>query len=51
MRQCVKDVRKYNFPHRTVVKWNALDNGIVAAHSLHNFKEKLDKWRHGDRTL
>ncbi|MPC10355.1 hypothetical protein E2C01_002989 [Portunus trituberculatus] len=50
MRQCVKDIRKYSFPH-TTVKWNALNNEVVIAHNVHNFKEKLDKWRHGDRTL
>ncbi|MPC93796.1 hypothetical protein E2C01_088938 [Portunus trituberculatus] len=33
MRQCVKDNGKYSFPHRTVEKWNALDNGIVTAHT------------------
>ncbi|MPC33279.1 hypothetical protein E2C01_026624 [Portunus trituberculatus] len=51
MRQCVKDIGKYSFPHRTVEKWNALSDEVVIAHSVHNFKEKLDKWRHGDRTL
>ncbi|MPC45698.1 hypothetical protein E2C01_039404 [Portunus trituberculatus] len=51
LRQCVNDIGKYSFPHRTVEKWNALDNGIVIAHSVHNFKDKLDKWRKGDRTL
>ncbi|MPC15607.1 hypothetical protein E2C01_008406 [Portunus trituberculatus] len=24
MRQCVKDIGKYSFPHRTVDEWNAL---------------------------
>ncbi|MPC34062.1 hypothetical protein E2C01_027435 [Portunus trituberculatus] len=51
MRECVKDIGKYSFPHKTVEKWNALDNGIVTAHSVHNFKEKLEEWRYGDRTL
>ncbi|MPC25582.1 hypothetical protein E2C01_018700 [Portunus trituberculatus] len=51
MRQCVKDIGKCSFPHRTVEKWNALDNEVVTAHNVHNFKEKLDKWRYGDRTL
>ncbi|MPC23217.1 hypothetical protein E2C01_016258 [Portunus trituberculatus] len=45
MRQCVKDIGKYSFPHRTVEKWNALNNEVVTAHNVHNFKEKLDKWR------
>ncbi|MPC99044.1 hypothetical protein E2C01_094438 [Portunus trituberculatus] len=26
MKQCVKDIGKYSFPHRTVEKWNPLDN-------------------------
>ncbi|MPC31018.1 hypothetical protein E2C01_024292 [Portunus trituberculatus] len=50
MRQCVKDIGKYSFLHRTV-KWNALSDEVVTAHSVHNFKEKLEKWRYGDRTL
>ncbi|MPC84991.1 hypothetical protein E2C01_079749 [Portunus trituberculatus] len=51
MRQCVKDIGKYSFPHRMMEKWNALNNEVVPAHNVHNFKEILDKWRHGDRTL
>ncbi|MPC24417.1 hypothetical protein E2C01_017497 [Portunus trituberculatus] len=45
MRQCVKDIGKYSFPHRMVEKWNALNNEVVTAHNVHNFKEKLVKWR------
>ncbi|MPC18790.1 hypothetical protein E2C01_011684 [Portunus trituberculatus] len=51
MRQCVKDIGKYSFPRRTVEKWNALNNEVVTAHNVHSFKEKLNIWRHGDRTL
>ncbi|MPC33751.1 hypothetical protein E2C01_027111 [Portunus trituberculatus] len=51
MRQCVKNIGKYSFPHRTVEKWNALNNEIVTVHNVHNFKKKIDKWRYGDRTL
>lgn len=50
-KQCVKDVRKYSFPYRTVEAWNALNEEVISAHSVHNFKEKLDRWRCGDRTL
>ena len=50
-RQCVKDIEKYSFPHRMVEKWNALNNEVVTAHNVHKFKEKLDEWRHGKRTL
>ncbi|MPC81233.1 hypothetical protein E2C01_075840 [Portunus trituberculatus] len=42
MRQCVKDIGKYGFPHRTVEKWNALHNEVVTAHNVHNYQEKLD---------
>ncbi|MPC99188.1 hypothetical protein E2C01_094586 [Portunus trituberculatus] len=31
MRQCVKDIEKYSFPHRTVEKRNALNNEVVTA--------------------
>ncbi|MPC56206.1 hypothetical protein E2C01_050159 [Portunus trituberculatus] len=47
MRQCVKDIRKYSFPHRTV-KWNALNNEVVTVHNVHNFQEK---WINGDKIL
>ena len=30
-RQCVKDFGKYSFPHRTVEKWNALNEKVVSA--------------------
>ncbi|MPC41167.1 hypothetical protein E2C01_034752 [Portunus trituberculatus] len=33
MRQFVKDIGKYSFPHRTVEKWNALNNEVVIAHN------------------
>ena len=50
-RQCMKDIGKYSFPHRTVEKWNGLNNEFVTAHNVHKFQEKLDEWRHGERTL
>ncbi|MPC66419.1 hypothetical protein E2C01_060566 [Portunus trituberculatus] len=51
MTQCMKNIGKYSFPHRIVKKWNALNNEVVITHDVHNFQEKLDKWRHGDRTI
>ena len=48
---CVGNTRKYSFPHRIVDTWNGLNEEVVTATSVHNFKEKLDKWRYGDRTL
>ena len=50
-RQCVKDIGKNSFPHRTVEKWNELNEEVVTAPNVQNFKQKLDKWRYGDRTL
>ncbi|MPC75145.1 hypothetical protein E2C01_069530 [Portunus trituberculatus] len=26
-------------------KWNTLSDEVVTARNVHNFKEKLDKWR------
>ncbi|MPD04299.1 hypothetical protein E2C01_099978 [Portunus trituberculatus] len=51
MIQCVNDIEQYSFPNRTVEKWNALSDEVVTAHNVHSFKEKLDMWRYGDRTL
>ncbi|MPC25848.1 hypothetical protein E2C01_018971 [Portunus trituberculatus] len=45
MRQCVKDIGKYSFPCRMIDKWNVLNNEIVTAQNVHNFKEELHKWR------
>ncbi|MPC68664.1 hypothetical protein E2C01_062868 [Portunus trituberculatus] len=36
---------------RTVDIWNGLSEEIVAAESVHKLKEKVDKCRHGDRSL
>ena len=41
----------FSFPHRTVDVWNGLNEETVTAVNVHTFKERLDKWRHGDRTL
>ena len=48
--QCIKDVKKYSFPHRTVDIWNDLSDKVVTAASIHVFKDKLDRYRYGDRT-
>ncbi len=47
---CSSDIKKYSFPHRTVDVWNGLRQDIVEATNIHNFKDKLDKYRYGDRT-
>ena len=48
--QCLRDVKKYSFPHRVVDAWNGLSEEVVLAPSVHAFKEGLDKYRYGDRT-
>merc|ERR1711980_62486 len=45
---CVRDVKKYSFPQRCVETWNGLSEDVVSAPSVHNSKEKLDKYRYGD---
>ena len=49
--QCLRDIKKYSFPHRTVDIWNGLKEEIVTAANVHKFKEMLDKYRYGDRTI
>ncbi|MPD03089.1 hypothetical protein E2C01_098708 [Portunus trituberculatus] len=44
-----RDVKKYSFPHRVVNNWNELDEEVVMAGIVHNFKKKFDK-RYRDRT-
>ena len=40
------DIRKYSFPIRIVNMWNDLPNSVVAALTLNQFKNRLDKhWR------
>ena len=48
--QCLGDIKKYRFPHRTIEIWNNLKEEVVAAKSVHKFKEKLDIFGYGDRT-
>ena len=47
---CLKDVKKYSFPYRSVNVWNALSKDTVEASSVHQMKERLDKSRSGDGT-
>ena len=49
--RCLKDTRKYSFPHRIVDSWNGLKEEIVEATIIHKFNEIMDIWRYGDRTL
>ena len=33
--QCLKDIKKYSFPHRIVDKWNGLKEEVVTATKIH----------------
>ena len=48
--RCVRNIKKYSFPHRAVELWNGLDEGTVNAASVHWFKVRLDKVRYQDKT-
>ena len=48
--RCLKDTKKYSFPHRIVDTWNGLKEEVVATTNIHKFKEMLNIWRYGDRT-
>ena len=49
--RCLKDTKKYSFSHRIVDTWNGLKEEVVTSTNIHKFKEMLDIWRYGDRTL
>ncbi|MPC69214.1 hypothetical protein E2C01_063431 [Portunus trituberculatus] len=49
--QCLRNIKKFNFPHRMVDIWNVLSEEIVTGESVHKSKKKLDKFRYGDRSL
>ena len=44
--RCVRDIKKYSFPHRAIDLWNDLEKSIVNADSVHCFKARLDKLRY-----
>ena len=46
--RCVRDIKKYSFPHRVVNAWNGLHEDVVNAISVHKFKTELDKLRRRD---
>ncbi|MPC64343.1 hypothetical protein E2C01_058457 [Portunus trituberculatus] len=47
--QCLRNIKKLSFSHKTVNIWNGLSEEIVTVKSVHKFKEKLGKCRKGDR--
>lgn len=36
--RCLSDIKKYSFPHHTIVIWNDLREEVVTAKSAHMFK-------------
>ena len=48
---CLKDIKKYSFPHRSIDKWNKLDRRVVEARNIHQMKTRLDICRYGDGTI
>ena len=47
---CLRDIKKYSFPQRSVEVWNSLRQEVVEVSSVHQMKERLDKCRYGDGT-
>lgn len=48
---CKGDVRKYSFPYRTVNVWNQLEDEVVGARNIHNFKANFDNKMLGSGTI
>ena len=46
---CLKDTKKYSFP-QSIDAWNGLKEEVIMAKNVHQLKDKLDKYRYGDRT-
>ena len=49
-RICLNNTKKYSFPQRSIDTWNGLKGEVIMAKGVHQLKEKLDKYRYGDRT-
>ena len=47
----LKDTKKYSFPQRSIDTRNGLKEEMIMAKIVHQLKEKLDKYRYGDRTI
>ena len=47
---CLKDTKEYSFTQRSIDTWNGLKEEVIMAKNVHQLKEKLDKYRYGDRT-
>ena len=47
---CLNDTKKYSFPQRSINTWNGVKEAVIMTKNVHQLKEKLDKYRYGDRT-
>ena len=47
---CLKDTKNYSFSQRSIDTWNGLKEEVIMAKNVHQLKEKLNKYRYGDRT-
>lgn len=48
--RCLNRTKKYNFPHRNEDVCNGLNEEVTEARNAQQLKEKLDKYRYGNRT-
>ena len=48
---CLNDTKKYSFPQRSIDTWNGMKEEVIMAKNVHQLKEKLDKYRNGNRTI
>ena len=46
-----RDLKRNSFPHRVVDVWNGLDESVVCAKTINQFKANLDQTRYRDGTL
>ena len=46
--KCLKNTKRYSFPHRSIDTWNGLNEETVSARNVHKFKEILDRYRYED---
>ncbi len=48
--KCLRDLKKYIFPQRSVDMWNKLREEVAEARNVHQMKERLSNYRYGDGT-
>ena len=47
---CLNNTKKYSFLQRNIDTWKGLKEEVIMAKNVHQLKEKLDKYKYGDRT-